>query len=172
MLLARARNGGWKKSKVGGWWVLITTTRSWSDLLRCQSVTSSSPSHDNGFTILHKTTVNYASYLFQVLLSFFNKSSSGIVSDFQLELPGNFFEETFLIFRDQNRTSFLVWGNFYVWMTNDYWGKKKKTQRRLVKNSKDSESTQIPSQKMNEILFHSYLNIRICTKNIQRIYIT
>ena len=64
---ARARNGVWKKSKVGGWWVLIMTTRSWSDLLRCQSVTSSSLSHDNGFTILHKTTVNYASYLFQVL---------------------------------------------------------------------------------------------------------
>nr|CAN65250.1 hypothetical protein VITISV_007535 [Vitis vinifera] len=35
------------------------------------------------------------------------KSVAGIVSDFQLELPGNFFEETFLIFRDQNRTSFL-----------------------------------------------------------------
>ena len=138
MLLARARNGGWTESKVGGWWVLITATRSGSNLLSCQSATSSSPSHDNGFTILCKATVDHASFLFQVLLSSFNKSSSGTSSDFQLKPLGNFSEETFLIFRDQNGTDFLVW------MMNDYWGKKKtnKTkQRRLVKNSRDSGLT-------------------------------
>lgn len=82
--------------------MLIKAARSGSDLVRCRSATSSSPSHDNGFTIVGKAAVDCAAFLFQALLPPFNKSSSETGSDFPSEPLGVAAEEIFLIFRDRN----------------------------------------------------------------------